>query len=240
MIEYDASKLINFFHKISDNDRKRFRRPSVAVSKSQIAENNIAQEKSSDIEASATVNRQKLYHRVPKPFKTKSSSFANGSGDLEISASVNRPTILHRHYPRPESGDVEAQESTQKVTRLNFRRKPTEISVQETDQETSPSINRNNIQRRILKPNQGNSLLENENAAEETPSTSRMKIRRRISKPDHVNSASEDSKTDDHDSSAASRFKVRQKFTGLGATTAIQKSGDDSKDSDGYKVGYVF
>lgn len=179
---------------------------------------------------------------MSKPHK-KLSDLTHASVDLDGSASVNRPTILHRHVPKPDSvTDVEAQESTQKVTRLNFqsRRKPsTEINVQEPDQETSSSINRNNIQRRILKPNQGNSLLENENGAEEATSTNRMKIRRRISKPDHVNSAADDSKVDDHDS-APSRFKVRQKYNNSSASGLIRKSGEDAKDSDGYKVGLTW
>lgn len=183
-------------------------------------------------------NRSKLYHRS-KPYKSKITGSFNASKDLEIAASVNRPTILHKYVSKIESTslstDIEAQESNHKVTRLNFlnrRAKPSE-NIQESDQEASPSINRNNIQRRVSKPNQGN-LLDGENSEQESSSTTnRMKIRRRISKPDRVNSATEDPKSDDHEFASSNRFKIKTKYNN---SSVGAKKPTDKKDNDGYKV----
>lgn len=224
---------------ISDNERKRFRRPVLPL-QSPVSENNIPYGKA-DLETAPSVNRFKLYHRTSKPFY-KGKPVESSTSDLDTAASVNRPTVLHRHVSKTENAsDAEPQEtSTTKVTRLHSRRgsKPHHETAQESDQETAPSINRNNIQRRISKPNQGNSLLENDSTVdqENLPTTNRLKIRRRISKPENLNTAVEDSKPDDQESSLSNRFKVRQKLASSSAAAINRKSGEEAKDDDGYKV----
>lgn len=228
-----------FFCSLTDNERKRFRRPISSFTKAQTSENNILDGKVlPDLEASSTANRFKLYHRTSKPFyKSKTTE----SNDLDTAASVNRPTALHRHVVKHNANltDIEAQETVPKVTRLLSRRgpKPKPEAIQEVDQETSPSINRNNIQRRISKPSQGNSLLEGETSDQENlSSTNRLKIRRRISKPENLNSATDEVKLEDQESSLSSRFKIRQKLNGLSSSSVNRKSGEEPKDDDGYKV----
>lgn len=230
------SQLSSFFS-LTDNERKRFRRP-ISSQKTPVSENNIPDEKT-ELETLPTVNRFK-YHRKPSN-KNKVSISVNGS-DLETAASVNRPTVLHRHIAgKPDNAsdnDQESSGSNVKVTRLHSRRgsKPNHEVAQDGDQETASSINRNNIQRRISKPSQGNSLIESESVSdqENLSTTNRLKIRRRISKPENLNSATDETKSDDQDSSLSSRFKVRQKLTSTASSSSSSSSLADS--SDGYKV----
>lgn len=229
-----------FFYFSTDHERKRFRRPISSLTKAQPSENNIPDGKAlPDMEASSTANRFKLYHRTSKPFyKSKTTE----SNDLDTAASVNRLSALHRHAAKHDANltDTEPQETVPKVTRLLTRRgpKPKPEAIQDVDQETSPSINRNNIQRRISKPSQGNSLLEGETNPdqENLSSTNRLKIRRRISKPENLNSATDEVKLEDQESSLSSRFKIRQKLNGLSSSSVNRKSGEEPKDEDGYKV----
>jgi len=223
----------------TDNERKRFRRPA-SSQKTPVSENNIPDAKS-ELETSPTVIRFKY---LRKPSNKSKFSISNGS-DLETAASVNRPTVLHKHVVKSDNvsdsdQEVSSSTSTIKMTRPQKRRgsKPNQDVGQEGDQEAASSINRQNIQRRISKPSQGNSLIENENTAdqENLPTTNRLKIRRRISKPENLNSAAEETKSDDQDtSSLSSRFKVRQK---LASSSASSSSGSSSlaDSSDGYKV----
>lgn len=224
----------------TDNERQRFRRP-VSPLKTSVSENNIPDGKA-DVETAPSVNRFKLYHRTSKPVY-KRKPVESSTTDLDTAASVNRPTILHRHVTNSNnSSDAESHESsTIKVTRLHSRRgsKPHHDTTHDIDQDTAPSINRNNIQRRISKPGNGNSLLENESATdnENAPTTNRLKIRRRISKPENLNLAVEESKTEDQETSLSNRFKVRQKLAASSNVAIItRKSGHEDKDDDGYKV----
>ncbi len=246
-----ATKRLKLYYRTSKPARDHSKASAAAV---KIANVN-------DLEPAASVNRQTAVVKLQRGghgSKYDNTNGGGGGGDDD-----------------DDDDDFETQESTQKIgggnsrPQHNRRVKPSRPSdataaaasvndnAAAADQEMSPSVLKNNLQRRVSKPNKGNFLPDNENAAvvvataaastsdqENLSSTNRLKIRRRISKPENLNSAAtvvaEETKNVDSESSLANRFKFRQKLnTTAAASNTINgghKSAEEATDAGEYKV----